>query len=191
MLDLNPGFDECLAEIDARLAAIQRDLGDPGWEPDELRAEAPAPQPAPQRPQPPQTMHRTGRKGPLADLLQRDPRPVPREQVPRSEPPPEPAEPPPRPEPSPPREPLAPPPVAPPVTIEALAQMQDKLGELLHACAGMLQASASVALSAGPFSSTANVKEFEQRLAQLPGVRDVTVRAYEGADRAVFDVRLS
>ncbi len=48
----------------------------------------------------------------------------------------------------------------------------------------------SIALSAGPFDTLESVRVFERRLASLPGVRDVTLRGYQGEDRAVFDVRL-
>ena len=50
---------------------------------------------------------------------------------------------------------------------------------------------AGVTLSAGPFASIEALHEFEQALSDVPGVRDVVVRGYEGADRAIIDVRLA
>jgi hypothetical protein len=51
--------------------------------------------------------------------------------------------------------------------------------------------STEVAISAGPFSSTAALRDFERTLGSLPGVRDVAVRGYEGPDRAIIEVQLS
>ena len=50
--------------------------------------------------------------------------------------------------------------------------------------------SSDVTLSAAPFLSLAALHEFEEALARLPGVREVAVRGYEGADRAIIEVRL-
>jgi hypothetical protein len=50
--------------------------------------------------------------------------------------------------------------------------------------------SADVTLAAGPFASLQALREFEQAVARLPGVRDVAIRGYEGTDRAVIEVRL-
>jgi len=47
-----------------------------------------------------------------------------------------------------------------------------------------------VTIAAGPFPSLEALHEFEQAVSRLPGVRDVAVRGYEGADRAVIEVRL-
>jgi hypothetical protein len=47
-----------------------------------------------------------------------------------------------------------------------------------------------VTLAAGPFPSLEALSEFEQAVSRLPGVRDVAVRGYEGADRAIIEVRL-
>ena len=52
-------------------------------------------------------------------------------------------------------------------------------------------ASAPVTLLAGPFPSIEALREFEAALSHLRGVRDVTVRGYEGTDRAIIDVRLA
>jgi hypothetical protein len=46
-------------------------------------------------------------------------------------------------------------------------------------------------LSVGPFASVEDVRSFESALADLPNVRAVAVRGYEGTDRAVVDVQLS
>ncbi len=45
-------------------------------------------------------------------------------------------------------------------------------------------------VSAGPFASTAALHGFERTLAQIPEVRDVQLRGYEGEDRAIVDVHL-
>jgi hypothetical protein len=52
-------------------------------------------------------------------------------------------------------------------------------------------ATAQVTLVAGPFSSIEALREFEAALSHLRGVREVTVRGYEGTDRAIIDVRLA
>ncbi|HET6867220.1 MAG TPA: hypothetical protein VFH80_14970 [Solirubrobacteraceae bacterium] len=50
--------------------------------------------------------------------------------------------------------------------------------------------SPDVTLAAGPFASLEALREFEQGVSLLPGVRDVAVRGYEGTDRAIIEVRL-
>jgi hypothetical protein len=45
-------------------------------------------------------------------------------------------------------------------------------------------------VSAGPFASTEALRQFEQAVSALHGVREVTVRGYQGADRAIIEVRL-
>jgi hypothetical protein len=45
-------------------------------------------------------------------------------------------------------------------------------------------------ISAGPFPSLEALRSFENAVSTLPGVSDVAVRAYEGADRVIIDVRL-
>jgi hypothetical protein len=47
-----------------------------------------------------------------------------------------------------------------------------------------------VALSAGPFAGTTALREFEQALAELPGVETVELRGYEADNRAIFDIQL-
>jgi hypothetical protein len=48
-----------------------------------------------------------------------------------------------------------------------------------------------VEVSAGPFSDTESLREFERALERLEPVRRVTVRGYEGSDRAIFDVEIA
>lgn len=50
---------------------------------------------------------------------------------------------------------------------------------------------AELTVSAGPFASLEAVRSFQRALATLPGVRETSVRGYEGADRAIVDVRLA
>ncbi len=50
--------------------------------------------------------------------------------------------------------------------------------------------SPDVTLAAGPFASLEALREFEQAVSHLPGVREVAIRGYEGTDRAIIEVRL-
>jgi hypothetical protein len=52
------------------------------------------------------------------------------------------------------------------------------------------EAEPGVTVTAGPFPSLDAVREFEQAVRGLPGVRDVEVRGYEGANGAIIEVRL-
>jgi hypothetical protein len=47
-----------------------------------------------------------------------------------------------------------------------------------------------VTVAAGPFVSLDSLRSFEHAVSDLPGVRDVAVRGYEGSDRAIIEVRL-
>jgi hypothetical protein len=47
-----------------------------------------------------------------------------------------------------------------------------------------------VTLSVGPFDSLDGVHAFQRAVAALPGVRETTLRGFEGEDRAIIDVRL-
>jgi hypothetical protein len=47
-----------------------------------------------------------------------------------------------------------------------------------------------VTVAAGPFVSVDALRAFERAVSRLPGVREVAVRGYEGADRAIIEVRL-
>jgi hypothetical protein len=49
---------------------------------------------------------------------------------------------------------------------------------------------AELTVSAGPFANLDAVRAFERAVANLPGVRETSVRGYEGTDRAIVDVRL-
>jgi hypothetical protein len=152
-------------------------------------APVPAPAPDPPAPAPP----------PPAPL----PEPPPQPPTPEPPPPPPPAEPPAVPE---------PPPIPAPALdshhqVEALTELSERLvasmRELLVGYERVLApasgrrpepaapASAPVTLLAGPFASIEALREFEAALSQLRGVREVTVRGYEGTDRAIIDVRLA
>ena len=139
------------------------------------------------------------------------PAPAPPPPAPLPEPPPQP----PTPEPPPPAEPPPvpePPPIPAPALdsrhqVEALTELSERLvasmRELLVGYERVLApasgrrpdpaqpASAPVTLLAGPFPSTEALREFEAALSHLRGVREVTVRGYEGTDRAIIDVRLA
>jgi hypothetical protein len=114
---------------------------------------------------------------------------------------PEPPAPPPVPEPAP-----LPPPPEPALDsgrqIEALTELAERLvasmRELLDGYERVLAPkpiaspeSARVPVVAGPFASIEALREFEVALSHLRGVREVTVRGYEGTDRAIIDVRLA
>jgi hypothetical protein len=181
MSDTSPGavdLEVGLAEIDRRLREIQ----------DELAAASPLPSPpAAAKPE-----HR-GRSGPLADLLQRAAsarRAVAavREQV-RAESPPGP---------TPDTEHQA------QVLREVRNDLHESIVELLDRYTSALAASldagsatepkkfgGDVTISAGPFASIDSLREFEQALAAIPGVQEVTRRGFEGASRAILDVRLA
>jgi hypothetical protein len=95
--------------------------------------------------------------------------------------------------------------------LQALADLRDKLlrsiRELLDGYQAAAQAqpgaarrpdaateqdpSAEVTLSVGPFESLEAVRAFERAVATLPGVRETSLRGYEGEDRAIVDVRLA
>ncbi len=75
------------------------------------------------------------------------------------------------------------------------AKLLSTMRELLDAFEAALgeqpESPDTVTLSAGPFSSLAAVREFEALLEELPGVREVSIRGYEGDDRAIIEVELS
>ena len=176
-----------LAEIDRRLRAIQADLV-PGRVPRETRTPAARPptqdrrQPPPQTTlaEPPPTVRPTpslhGRSGPLAEALAaaRGRRP-PLVDEPSREPP------------LPYRE-LDP---FPELQASLFAAMRDLLNGYERAVSGAAtRPSFEVTLSAGPFSGRDALRAFERALAGVPGVRDVTVRGYEGPDRAILEIEL-
>jgi hypothetical protein len=174
MTDLSQGASELdarLADIDRKLRAIQVDL-DPEREPRPSRPLAPPPE------QPP-----PGRSGPLASLLQRSsPRPVP----PRASA-------------------ALPPALGAMLPPEMHAKLVSAMRDLLDAYGWTLRQlpvapapapepagePPPLAMSVGPFANTAAVRAFEQELVRLPGVREVTLRGYEGENRAMFDVQLA
>jgi hypothetical protein len=87
----------------------------------------------------------------------------------------------------------------------SLEELRASLGELLEGYRGaLIQSLAASApplgsrvrgneftLVAGPFVALEEVRAFEQTLLALPGIEQVAIRGYEGADRAVVDVRLA
>lgn len=79
--------------------------------------------------------------------------------------------------------------------VEAHERLLELHRELLSQYAEVLERrageSATVAVTAGPFTSAAAVREFERALATLPGVGAVTVREYLSDDRVQVDVRLA
>lgn len=119
------------------------------------------------------------------------------EDVGSDEPEPEPVRPPPPP-PPPPSPPASPPmTVARDPTLEAMsarlvASMRELLSgyELALTHVSTRPAAPAVTLAAGPFASVAVLEHFERALLSLPGVSGVTVRGYEGSDRAVLEVHL-
>jgi hypothetical protein len=103
------------------------------------------------------------------------------------------------------------PPVPDPPQLEALTELSTRLlssiRELLAGYERVLVPSASpqpaarrtprhrpdspdVTLAAGPFASLEALRDFEQAVSRLPGVREVAIRGYEGTDRAIIEVRL-
>ena len=66
-----------------------------------------------------------------------------------------------------------------------LAEFQETVAELQEPL------STRISISAGPFTTIAAVHAFERDLARLPGVREVSLRGYEGDDRVVIDVQLA
>ena len=79
--------------------------------------------------------------------------------------------------------------------VEAHERLLELHRELLSQYAEVLERrageTATVAVTAGPFTSAETVREFERALAALPGVSAVTVREYLGDDRVQVDVRLT
>jgi hypothetical protein len=156
-------LDERLAEIDRRLRSIQSDLTPVDIEPP-LDIEPPPP-PLDREPPPPVPLR------PAPTLVDATPLPVPS--------------------------------LAPEITeltarLVALTDAHERLlelhRELLSQYADMLERRAAetttLAVTAGPFSTTAAVRAFEDALAALPGVSGVAVREFTGDDRVQVDVRL-
>ncbi len=183
MSELTSGVSELdvrLAEIDRRLRTIQTELV-PGSQPQPLSERAPAPPELqavpplsePPVPAPPRSAS-PGRSGPLAAWLLAS---RPKSERAAADP------------------------------ARDLSELTELHERLLASMRDLLVAYESVltrltvatpgatvrefAVSAGPFESTEALRAFEHTLSGLPGVRDVTVRGYEGDDRAIVDVRLS
>jgi hypothetical protein len=55
---------------------------------------------------------------------------------------------------------------------------------------GTVTGDRNVTVSAAPFRSLEALREFEQAVSNLPGVREVAIQGYEGTDRAIIEVRL-
>ncbi len=197
MIDPTPRAEDLeagLAEIDRRLRQIQDELS-------EAEPSA-APPPSPDRPEP-ERARRHGRSGPLAAVLQRAARTA------APSPPPEA-----RPEPEHSAARRAQDARAQLEDLErqlhALADLRDTLLASIRQLVEGYQAAAQVqpgtsppasegpedleapeiTVSAGPFAHLDAVRAFERALADLPGVRETSVRGYEGSDRAIVDVRL-
>jgi hypothetical protein len=96
-------------------------------------------------------------------------------------------------------EPAGPPPTAdaqprtdpsPELARRLLASVRELLAGYEAVLATPERRSGTVALSAGPFTGTAALRQFERDLVGIPGVREVTLRGFEGADRAIVEVQL-
>lgn len=207
-------LDSRLAEIDRRLRAIQAELA-PEREPlpteplptQPLPTESRPTRPLPAEPRATEPRTASGRSGPLAAVLSRAPRAYEGPTGPEHAPNPEAAA---RPE--------HPGDLENPTgsedderrsddPIELLVALTEVHGRLLSSMQELLNAyevalarlprgteSSGVrefTVSAGPFQSTAALRAFERGLAGISDVREVTVRGYEGEDRAIVDVRLS
>jgi outer membrane biosynthesis protein TonB len=214
MPDAKPRVSELdlrLAEIDRRLREIQADLipgrpSAPLAEPPQV-TEPPPPEPPPREPPPPAPESPPPpprRRAPHPSLA-----PPPAEPEPEPEPPAAQAEPdePPRGRSGPLASLLqrnrrsAPAPAERDDELAALGEMHERLlvamRELIDAYGAVVRheqapsAADEVSLSAGPFTTTRAVHRFVQDVSTLPGVRDVTLRGYDGPDRALLDVQLS
>jgi hypothetical protein len=180
--------DSLVAELDARLRAIQAELR-PGVAVPTLSFRPDEPEPPPGG--------RRGRSGPLSALLGRTRR-EPAGDSADHEGEAEHEEPPPR-------------GAGTPELLEqvkAITEMQTKLlaasERLIDAFVRMIEsppqppglfapalpAPRRTEITAGPFVDIEALREFERALAQVDGVRRVAVRGFEGTDHAVFDVEL-
>jgi hypothetical protein len=52
------------------------------------------------------------------------------------------------------------------------------------------EAAREATVAVGPFTTIEAVRAFQRRVQALPGVREAAVRGYEGAARAIIDIRL-
>jgi hypothetical protein len=159
-----------LTEIDRRLRAIQA----------ELRPRQAAPPPAIRAIERPPSPARRGRTGPLSAVLARAPAPA---------------------EPSGAAELVD--------QVRALTEVQTRLVDVSERLlesfariaddgpqAGLISPTTprvtrtGLEVNAGPFTDTAALRQFERALAALDPVRRVTVRGYQGGDRAILDIEL-
>jgi hypothetical protein len=191
MSERGPDPESYLTEIDRRLRAIQAEL-----RPGQAAPPPPAPAIRPIEHQPPPA--RRGRTGPLSAILGRAPM-----QSSQAEPAhaPEPVQ--------------APAPAEPSGASELVDQVRaltEVQARLVDVSERLLESFARIAddgpqagpfsppttrvtpieieLNAGPFAATEALREFERALAALDPVRRVTVRGYQGPDRAILDVEL-
>jgi hypothetical protein len=158
-------FDARLAEIDRRLRAIQSDLAEPEPEPE--------PEPQPESRAAPE---------PEAEPAPEAPADAPAPGRLRAAPPL-------------PAEPAASPLAQLHELRDAHERLLDSHRELLAQYAEVLEHRAAPAAGttvvAGPFADTDELGAFRRALGSLPGVAEVSVREYLGADRVTLDVRLS
>ncbi len=195
-----------LAEIDRRLREIQAELvparvpRDTQSRPRTHSVPTPVPEPVVGQPAMPTELPPTdlprGRAGPLAEALQRartakaiessaaQPEPSEEPELPSRPPPPLPTI-------------SRPPPAAPQLELlselqsSLLAATRDLLDGYERAASGATGAGdPRLTLTAGPFASTDALHAFEDALARLPGVYEVSVSAFEGRDHAILEVRL-
>ncbi len=150
------------------------------------------PEPSPESEPPPEPESSRGREGPLAEILERA----------RREPP--------EPEPESQRAPARSGCCRQELNAlgelrSSLEELRASLSELLAGYQGALVRALAIPASpamqptagneftlvAGPFVQLEAVRAFERSLRELPGIEQVAVRGYEGADRAVVDVRLA
>ena len=150
-----------MREIQELLLAEHPDLGVVVAE--RVVTERPAPEPVPER---------RGRSGPLADMLEKASRPAEERQTCDSRDL---------------RRQVA-------ALTELRASLLVAIRALLDGYEAALRANPGEAevlsLAAGPFRSIDAVRAFERRLSELPEVREVSRRGYEGTDRAIVEVRL-
>lgn len=73
----------------------------------------------------------------------------------------------------------------------ALVALRQAMSDLEAVLERMSASGHEATIAAGPFASIQEVRAFERELAAVRGVRDVTVRGYEGAARAIIDVRFA
>jgi hypothetical protein len=85
--------------------------------------------------------------------------------------------------------------------IEELRQLADTHERLLTATRGLIashqpapahrsEPADLLDISVGPLHSTHALRAFAQALGEIPGVRTVDLRGYQGGDRAILDVQL-